>query len=365
MRVVLVCPYAWTTPGGVAHHIANLRDRLQARGHEVRIIAPADGPVDAGVIDVGRSVRVSYNGSVAHLAFGPRITARVRVALRRASPDVIHVHEPFVPSASMLATIAAKVPVVATFHTASESSRAARVARVPLRALTRKIVVKIAVSDAARKTAERTIDGPFRIVPNGIDLSQFQHVLPFDPRTQTVLFYGRLEKRKGARVLCESFASLKQLQPDAKLIIVGDGPDRKHCEQSIPESLRGDVSFLGQISDEAKAAVIGQASVVALPALGGESFGIVLLEAMAAGRPVVATNIPGYAAVARDGIEALLVTPNDPDGLAAAMSKLMDDPSLARSLVAGGFERAREFDWDHVVEGVEDAYRAALAATTS
>lgn len=361
MRIVLVSPYSWTTPGGVGHHIANLSARLIERGHEVRIIAPADGDVDAGVIDVGRSMRVSYNGSVARLAFGPRVTARVRVALRRAGADVVHVHEPFVPSASMIATMVAKVPVVATFHTAAESSRAARVARGPLRAITRNVRIKIAVSEEARKTAERTIKGPIRIVPNGIDLDRFADVTPLDPGTDTVVFYGRLEKRKGARVACEAFAHLKAVRPHARLIVVGEGPDRAACEEAIPEMLREHVSFLGRVSDESLPSVIGQASAVALPALGGESFGIVLLEAMAAGRPVVATSIPGYAAVARDGVEALLVPPGDPEALAAALARVMGDAALARRLVVAGSARAAEFDWRRVVAGVEQAYLDALA----
>ncbi|GAC1410258.1 MAG: glycosyltransferase family 4 protein [Actinomycetota bacterium] len=362
MRIVLVSPYSWTTPGGVVHHIGNLAQRLRERGHEVRIVAPADGEVDAGVIDVGRSMRVSYNGSVARLAFGPRVTARVRVALRRANADVIHVHEPFVPSASMIATMAARVPVVATFHTAAETSRAARVARTPLRAITRKILVKIAVSDEARKTAERTISGPMRIIPNGIDLDRFADVAPLDPGTETVVFYGRLEKRKGARVVCESFATIKRERPNARLIIVGEGPDRERCEEAIPPAMRSDVSFMGRVGDAALASVIGQAAVVALPALGGESFGIVLLEAMAAGRPVVATTIPGYAAVARDGVEALLVPPGDPRALAESLIRVMDDAALGERLAAAGKVRAAEFDWDNVVSSVEAAYEDALRA---
>lgn len=361
MRIVLVCPYSWTSPGGVANHIGALAGRLRARGHEVRILAPADGDVGAEVISVGRSAPIRFNGAVSRLAFGPRVSARVRVALRRARPDIVHVHEPFVPSVSMLATIASRAPVVATFHAAADASRLARAMRAPLRLATRKVGIRIAVSEEARKTAERVLPGPYRIVPNGITLERFAHVPARDPGTETVVFFGRLESRKGARVLCEAFGALKRLHPNASLLIAGDGPDRAACEAAVPEPYRNDVTFLGRVSDEALAAVIGQASVVALPALGGESFGIVLLEAMSAGRPVVATNIPGYAAVARHDREAILVPPADAAALAAALDRVMVDRSLAGRLITAGHTRAAEFDWDHVASEVERVYRDAAA----
>lgn len=364
MRIVLVCPYAWTAPGGVAHHIENLAARLRTRGHEVRIIAPADGPVDPGVIAVGRSVPIRYNGAVARLAFGPRVAARVRVALRRADPDVIHVHEPFVPSVSMIAASAAKRPLVLTYHAAATDSKAAKTFRGVLRIVTRKAAVRIAVSEEARRTAAVADPNPMRIIPNGIDRDRFADIPPREPDSPVVLFFGRLDPRKGARVLCEAFPAIKHLAPQARLVVGGDGPDRDACERSIPEALRGDVEFLGRVGAESVAAVLGSAGVVALPALGGESFGIVLLEAMAAGRPVVATSIPGYAAVARDGLEALLVPPGDPDRLAAAVATVLNDQALGDRLVQAGRARAAEFDWDHVVADVEEAYRDALSLRT-
>lgn len=362
MRVVLVCPYSWTAPGGVAHHIDNLAQRLRKRGHEVRIIAPADGPVEPGVIGVGRSVGVRYNGAVARIAFGPRVSARVRIALRRAAPDVVHVHEPFVPSVSMIAASAARVPLVLTYHAAAADSRAAKAFGPLLRTITRKADVRIAVSAEARRTAASAERHPMRIVPNGIDLERFADIPARDPATETVLFFGRLDPRKGARVLCEAFGAIKRLHPPARLVIGGDGPDRQACERAIPADLRDDVEFLGRVSPEAVAAVLGNAAVVVLPALGGESFGIVLLEAMAAGRPVVATSIPGYAAVARDGREALLVPPGDHDALAIAVARVLREPALGDALVEAGRARAAEFDWDRVVVDVEKAYLDAIAA---
>ena len=361
MRVVLVCPYSWSAPGGVAHHIENLAARLRRRGHEALIIAPAEGAVEPGVIGVGRSMPIRYNGAVARLAFGPRVAARVRVALRRAAPDVVHVHEPFVPSVSMIAASAARVPLVLTYHAAAADSRVVRAFGPLLRVITRKAAVRIAVSEEARRTAAAAERHAMRIVPNGIDLDRFADIPPRDPGTETVLFFGRLDPRKGARVLCEAFPAIKERHPPARLVIGGEGPDRDACERAIPGALRGDVEFLGRVTPESVAAVLGNAAVVALPALGGESFGIVLLEAMAAGRPVVATTIPGYAAVARDGREALLVPPGDAAALAEAVARILSEPALGDALVEAGRLRAAEFDWDRIVVDVEQAYRDAIA----
>lgn len=362
MRIVLVSPYSWTTPGGVGNHIAHLAGHLRLRGHEVRIIAPADDDVGPGVIAVGRSLGIRYNGAIARLAFGPRVAARVRVALRRAQPDVVHVHEPFVPSVSMLATRASKVPVVATFHAAAPRSMALRAARGILRRIERKIAVRIAVSEEARRTIAGTVRNDVRVIPNGIDVSRFADVPPLDPGAAMVCYFGRLERRKGVRVLCEAFPEIKRAHPEARLVIAGDGPDRKDCEEAIPASLVNDVTFLGRVSDEALVSVIGAASVVALPATGGESFGVVLLEAMAAGRPVVASDIPGYAAVARRDTEALLVPPGDVSALAAAVARVMADEPLATKLAEAGRARASEFDWSRLAVDIERCYELALAS---
>ncbi|MGH2829628.1 MAG: glycosyltransferase family 4 protein, partial [Actinomycetota bacterium] len=313
-----------------------------------------------GVISVGRSVGIRYNGAIARLAFGPRVRARVRVALRRAQPDVVHVHEPFVPSVSMLATLAAKVPVVATFHVSAPRSRLLRAARLPLRAITRKIDVGIAVSEEARRTVERATRIPVRVIPNGVDLDRYAGVSAVDIGAETVCYFGRLERRKGVRVLCEAFARIKRDCPTARLVVAGDGPDREACEAAVAPAFRDDAVFMGRVSDEAKLSVIAASSVIALPATGGESFGVVLLEAMAAARPVVATAIPGYAAVARDGVEALLVPPADPEALAQAVVRLMGDPALSHRLATAGRARAAEFDWDRIVVDVERSYADAL-----
>jgi phosphatidylinositol alpha-mannosyltransferase len=362
VRVVIVCPYSWTTPGGVGYHVANLAERLRTRGHEVRVLTPADGEVEPGVWSVGRSFPVPFNGSVARLAFGPRVRARVRVALRRARPDVVHVHEPFAPSVGMLALLASKQPCVATFHASAPASRAYRASALALRPLWRKIAVRIAVSEEARRTVERVFGDGVRVVPNGIDLDRFAGVPPVDPALEVVLFVGRLERRKGARLLVEAFVEVKKARPAARLVLVGEGAERAACERALPDALRGDVEFLGRLEPAELARAMGEASVVAAPSLAGESFGIVLLEAMAAGRPVVASRIPGYAAVVRDGVEGVLVPPGDTGALARALTEVLASPERARAMGAAGLARAPEFDWTRVAAEIERAYADAVAS---
>jgi phosphatidylinositol alpha-mannosyltransferase len=303
---------------------------------------------------------VPYNGSIARLAFGPRVAARVGVALRRARPDVVHVHEPFAPSVGLLAVLRSRAPAVATFHASAPSSRAYRAAAPALRPLYRRLAARIAVSDEARRTVERIFGNSIHVIPNGVDLERFSSVPP--PAGSMILFIGRLEPRKGARVLVDSFVRLRERGVGASLVIVGEGGERAACEWAVPDALRDDVTFVGRVDPAELATVIGHAAVVCTPSLGGESFGIVLLEAMAAGRPVVATSIPGYAAVARDGVDALLVPPGDAGALASALERVVTDPALGLRLGLSGRERARRYDWPVVAGEVEEVYREALAA---
>jgi phosphatidylinositol alpha-mannosyltransferase len=359
MKVLLVCPYSWATPGGVGAHVANLAAAMRVRGHEVRIVAP-DAAGVPGVISVGRSVPIPYNGSIARLAFGPRVALRVRVAIRRYRPDVVHVHEPFAPSVGLATILATRRPVVATFHASAPRSRAYRVASPVLRPLYRRLAARVAVSDEARRTVEDALGDGVRVIPNGVDWRRFASVAP--PQGSTVLFIGRFEPRKGARVLIDAFKTLKERRPDATLIMVGEGSQRRACEEAVPEKFRDDVTFVGRVEPWELADTMGHAAAVAVPSLGGESFGIVLLEGMAAGRPVVASNIPGYAAVLRDGIDGLLVPPGDPAALADALAAILDDPNRALAMGEAGRERARRYDWPAVAAEIEEVYAEALEA---
>jgi phosphatidyl-myo-inositol alpha-mannosyltransferase len=360
MKIALVSPYTWTTPGGVNSHIASLAAQLRARGHETRILAPADGPVEPGVVPLGGTIGVPFNGAIARLAFGPRVVGRVRVALRRADPDLLHVHEPFTLSTSMLASMSASVPIVATFHAAVDS-RIYRASRPLLSPLWRKFKVKIAVSEAARATVEHIFGSGVRIIPNGVDTRLFKDTGPAPPRSKDVLFFGRLEERKGAHVLIEALPALFTKVPGARVTIAGDGPERKKLEAAVPEHLRTAVSFTGHFDDTSRLALLASANVVALPALGGESFGITLLEAMAAGRAVIATSIPGYAAVARDGIDGILVPPGDAAKLAEALIALLRDRPRALKMGKAARQRAQVFDWPAIGAQIEEVYREALA----
>jgi phosphatidyl-myo-inositol alpha-mannosyltransferase len=364
MKIALVTPYSWTTPGGVNVHIAHLATHLRLRGHEVRIIAPADGPVEPGVIAVGRTLGVPYNGSVARLAFGPRVAGRVRVALRRSKPDVIHVHEPFAPSVSLLATMAAKAPLVSTFHVAAEDPRAYRAARIPLEPLWRKIDIKIAVSVAARDTVEGVFGPGARVIGNGVEMAAYRSVQPPDPPPNTVLYFGRLEKRKGPQVLIEALPALAAAVPGIEVVIAGEGALLEELQAGVPDDLKTQVRFTGRFDESDRIGLLASAGVVTLPALGGESFGITLLEAMAAGRPIVATSIAGYAAVARDGTDARLVPPGDAAALAEAVAGLLRDPPQAARLGAAARQRASGFDWTVITDEIESVYREALSPST-
>jgi len=356
----MVCPYSWSTPGGVGAHVGHLARALRDRGHEVRVLAPAEGDVEPGVVSVGRSVPIRYNGSVARLAFGPRVALRIRVTLRRSRPDVVHVHEPFAPSAGLLAVLNTRLPVVATFHASISRSRAYRVAAPALRPLYRRLAERIAVSEEARRTVERVFGDGVRIIPNGVEWSRFSPLPP--PSGSLILFLGRMERRKGAAVLLEAFTRLAPSVPDAELVMAGEGSERRAVEKAVPEELRDRVTFVGRIDPAELAQVFGRSSVVCAPSLGGESFGIVLLEAMAAGRPVVASSIPGYAAVARDGVDGILVPPGDPSALSEALRRVFADPAAARAMGEAGRERARRYDWPVVASEVEEVYADALAA---
>jgi phosphatidyl-myo-inositol alpha-mannosyltransferase len=352
VKIVLVCPYSWSVPGGVANHIDALAGRLRARGHDVTILTPADGPVPMGVISVGRTLGVPFNGSVARIAFGPRVAARLRTALRRVTPDVVHVHEPFAPSAGMIAAAVSRAPVVATFHAAMSQSVVYRAASPVLRPLWRKMAARIAVSDEARRTIDPLFAGELRIVPNGIALERFSRV-PAAPGTPHILFIGRFERRKGAAVLLDAFPHVRERVPNATLTMIGEGPERAALERRA-EGLP--VRFIGRVEPEALADAMRDAAVVCAPSLGGESFGIVLLEAMAAGRPVVASAIPGYAAVVRNGVDGLLVPPGDAGALTAALVEVLTDPERAAAMARSGRERATRYSWDTVAGEIEDVY---------
>ena len=367
LRIVQVSPYSWDVPGGVQVHVRELSAHLRQLGHEVHILAPGRhrGSRDGGALIVGRAVPVRGNGSVARISFGPQVARAVGRALREIAPDIIHVHEPLVPSVSMHAVLRANAPVVATFHSNVGRERTSslwfRLAVPMIRPVWTRLARRIAVSEAARQSVcSRMGDGSLAIVPNGVDVRRFAGATPAPlPPGRHLLFVGRLEERKGFPVAVDAFAQLARTCPDLRLLVIGDGSQRDAVDR-LDAGARARVEMLGRVDDDRLASYLKAADVYIGPATGGESFGIVLAEAMAAGKPIVASDIDGYRDVARDGLEALLVAPGDATALVTAIREVLDDPRLAASLGEAGARRARDFDWGVVTQRVLAIYQELM-----
>ena len=369
MRVALACPYAWDLPGGVQVHVRELAGRLRQRGHEVAVLAPATASsAEAGVTVVGRAVRIRYQGTVAPIALSPAMVARVRSSLRSFGPDVVHVHEPLVPSVAMAATLVARAPVVATFHAHAERSALFDVAAPALRPVWRRLAVRVAVSPTAASFVASRMGGArggeVRVIPNGVDVARFAGgAPPADlPPGRRILWVNRLDPQKGFPVAVRAFERVARAIPDAVLVVAGRGADARAADRLAPE-LRRRVVMLGTVSREELPAYHAAAEVFVSAALGQESFGLVLVEAMAARVPVVATDIAGYRDVVRDGVDGLLVPPGDDRALAAALGRVLGDADLAKRLAETGLATARRYDWGHVVKDLEQAYEEAAGGS--
>ncbi|MBW3594674.1 MAG: glycosyltransferase family 4 protein [Actinobacteria bacterium] len=362
MKIALVCPYAWDRFGGVQTHVRSLARALATRDHETVVIAPSAGEVatdEPGVRIVGRALPVPANGSVAPLSFGPLAAAGMRRELRDLEPDVVHIHEPLIPSLSLLALWNTDSPTVGTFHAAAESSAGYRMARGLLDRAARRLTVRTAVSDAARALAATYFPGDFEITPNGIDVERFENAtaMNLSEGPPSVLFFSRLEKRKGVEVLISAAAQLTDI--DFELVVAGDGP-QKRAARRLAKSLSVPARFLGGVDEADLPGVYRSATVYCAPALGGESFGIVLLEAMASGLPVVCSDLPGFRAVGSGS--AAFVAPGDVDGLAATLRRLLVAPDERAEMAARSRERAALYDWSVLVRDVENIYARAVSA---
>ena len=362
MRIALVCPYAFDDPGGVQTHVRELAEYLIRHGHAVEVLAPLRGRERSHYVHpVGRPVDIPYNASNAPIDPRPWSRRRVAAALVAFAPDVVHVHEPLAPSTSMWATLEARVPVVGTFHSGAERSRLYDLAAPMLRRVARRIAVRIAVSEAAAAFARARIGGSFEIVPNGADVERFARAAAADLGEGTkLLFVGRLDERKGFRVAMAAFGMLAPMRPELRLVVVGEGPERAAVD-ALPADVRDRVLLLGAVANVDLPPYSAACDVYVGSAVGGESFGMVLVEAMAAGLPVVASRIAGYVEVVRDGIDGLLVPPRDAEALAAAIARVLDDRVLAERLTASGRARARTFDWSVVGARLQELYRDAAA----
>jgi phosphatidylinositol alpha-mannosyltransferase len=369
----MVCPYSLSAPGGVQAHVLGLARGLRGHGHQVEVLAPVGGnnstnpmeSVPEFVTPAGRGIRVPYNGSVVPLVFGPVAANRARRWMHDHDFDVLHVHEPAAPSLSLIALALAEVPVVATFHFATTRSRALAAAQGLLQPTMEKITARIAVSPLARRVHVEYLGGDAVEIPNGVDVSQFSAArpLPGYPRSGgTVGFVGRFgEPRKGMPVLLAALRTLIQTRPELRLLVVGHGDAEALLSAAGPAVARR-IEVLGPVADEGKAAALASVDVLCVPALGGESFGIVLSEAMAAGTPVVASDLDAFRRVLDDGKAGVLVTAGSPDELSAALDDLLDNPARRAALAAAGRRRAAMWDWPVVARRVLQVYHSAVAA---
>lgn len=362
MRIALACPYAWDDPGGVQVHVRELAERLIGEGHQVVVLAPvrAYAP-EPFVRPVGRPVDIPYNASNAPIDPRPWSRTAVRRILANFRPDVAHVHEPFTPSTSLWVTLASPAPVVATFHSGATRSRLYDAGAPLLRRVARRLSARIAVSEAAARTARSRIGGAFQIVPIGVDVRRFADAqgAELGPGTK-LLFIGRLDQRKGFPTAVAAFAQLAADRPDVRLIVVGDGPDRGAIDRLSPDA-RSRVTMVGSLPNVDLPPYPAACDVLLAPSNGGESFGVILVEGMAAGLPVVASNIPGYDEVVSDGVEGLLVPPGDARSLATATARILDDRALRAKLAAGASARAARCDWPGVVARIQDIYARAVS----
>ena len=345
VRVALVCPYSLTVPGGVQGQVLGLARSLRAMGHPTRVLAPCDGPPpDAGVTPLGLSVPLASNGSVAPIAPDPACALRTIRALRDEAFDVVHLHEPLCPGPTLTALLACDSPLIGTFHRSGASS-AYRAFRPLVRWAADHLDLRCAVSKDARQTAEDALGGTYEPVWNGIETERFAKATPWPTDGPTIYFMGRHEPRKGLEVL---IAALDQLPSEVRLWVASDGPQTEELQARTAGDHR--VEWLGRLSDEDAASRLKGADVFCAPSLHGESFGVVLLEAMAASTPIVASALDGYRNVASHGVDALLVPPGDAGALAGALESVLADPSMGRRLVTAGEARVGEFGMDRLAE---------------
>jgi phosphatidylinositol alpha-mannosyltransferase len=368
MKVGIVCPYSWDVPGGVQFHVRDLAEVLLARGHGVSVLAPADDdtPLPAYVVPAGRAVPVPYNGSVARVNFGPLSAARVRRWLREGEFDVLHVHEPASPSLSLLACWAATGAIVATFHTANLRSRAMSAAYPILESALEKIGARVAVSEDARRTLVEHVGGDAVLIPNGVFVDRFAAASPREEwrgEGGTLGFIGRLdEERKGLPTLLAAMAEVVGARPGVRLLVAGRG-DEVEAVDDLPAVVRDAVTFLGVVSEADKAQLLRTVDAYVAPNLGGESFGIVLVEAMAAGAPVVASDLDAFGRVLDDGRVGVTFPTGDTAALSAALLSLLDDPSRRAALSAAAAGWVRRYDWSIVGDELLAVYETVAAGS--
>lgn len=362
MKIGLVTPYVYPLPGGVNQHVRYLYENLRLRGHDVRIITSSHGlqrASEGDVIRIGKGFSMPANGSMGTITLSPRYLSQARDVLEREQFDLLHFHEPFVPFLSPVVLRLSTSVNIATFHAYGGFSPAYEFGSKVMGSYAQRLHGRIAVSGAARHFIDRFFPGDYKVIPNGVDIARFQRAVPiarWQDGTRNILFVGRFEPRKGLLDLLRAYRILRKTGCPCRLLVVGGGPQEREARRYVMTRRMGGVEFLGRVADDERDALFRTADVYVSPATGRESFGIVLLEAMAAEAAIVCSDIHGYKGVARRDRDALLVPPRDPKALAGAIGRLIADDDLRARMTASGAERAQEFSWERVTTKVEEYY---------
>jgi phosphatidylinositol alpha-mannosyltransferase len=366
LKIGIVCPYSWDTPGGVQNHIRDLAEFLIAAGHDVSVLAPAidETLLPDYVVSAGKPISIPYNGAVARVLFGPVAFARVRQWISQGEFDLLHLHEPAIPSISLLACWAADGPMVGTFHAAAKRQKIIFAIGPILEPAIEKLSARIAVSEAARLTLTDHLDTDAVIIPNGIYASRYSHGTKREKWVgNSIGFIGRFEEpRKGLSVLVEALPIIARFAPDIKVYVAGPG-DPADVEKSIDPQLRHRFEFLGKISEEEKADFMSSVALYVAPNTGGESFGIILAEALAGGACVVASDIPAFDDLLGHGRYGALFTSEDSTDLAKVIIDLLRDDAKRNALAEAGTERGQSFDWSVVAEQIYSVYEMSIVGS--
>ena len=366
-RIGIVCPYGWDTPGGVQSHVRDLTEYLIREGHFVSVLAPAidDENLPSYVTSAGRPISIPYNGAVARVLFGPIAFSRVRHWISQGDFDVLHLHEPAIPSISLLACWAAEGPLVGTFHAAAKRQKVTFAVAPFLEPVIEKLNARIAVSEAARETLTEHLDTDAIVVPNGIYASLYRDGTLDERWTGNTLgFIGRFEEpRKGLSVLTQALPAIIAEFPDVKVFVAGPG-ESSDTLKDIQPSLGSRFTFMGRISEEEKANFLASVGLYIAPNTGGESFGIILAEALAAGASVVASDITAFVSLLGHGDYGTLFQSENPDDLATKVIELLKDSERRRTIANRGKIYAQSFDWDVVADKIYDVYQMAMVGGT-
>jgi len=369
LKIGIVCPYGWDTPGGVQIHIKELAEWLISHGHQVSVLAPVtneDENIESWVVSAGRPISIPYNGAIAKVIFGPLASSRVKQWIGNGDFDLLHLHEPAIPSLSLLAGWAGDGPMVATFHAAANSQKVANAIGTMLDPLIERITAKIAVSEIARETLKDRFNTEAVVIPNGIDTSKFEGIgvraewaLP-----NTLGFIGRFdEPRKGLAVLLNAIPKIVKEVPNLRVLVAGPG-NAQDFNKLVPSELRERITFLGKISELEKAQFFKSISLYVAPNTGGESFGIILGEAMASRAPIIASDLPAFAKLLDNGLSGALFANENSDELAKTVLKLLENSSSREAIAEAGYEKAKSFDWNSVGEQILSVYEIALSGNT-